>query len=83
MIIFGRNGKDPILGGRGFNPYITALGTGASDMSGWLMLGLPGAVYISGLNQIWMPIGLTVGAFVNWTFVAKRLRVYSEIAKMF
>lgn len=76
-----RNISDYILGGREFNPYITALGAGASDMSGWLMLGLPGAVYISGLNQVWMPIGLTIGAFVNWTFVAKRLRVYSEIAK--
>ena len=74
------NVSDYILGGREFNPYITALGAGASDMSGWLMLGLPGAVYIGGLNQIWMPIGLAIGAYLNWTFVAKRLRVYSEIA---
>lgn len=75
-----RNVSDYILGGREFNPYITALGAGASDMSGWLMLGLPGAVYVGGIGQIWMPIGLLIGAYLNWTFVAKRLRIYSEIA---
>ena len=75
-----RNVSDYILGGREFNPYITALGAGASDMSGWLMLGLPGAVYIGGVGQIWMPIGLIIGAYLNWTLVAKRLRIYSEIA---
>ena len=50
--------EDYILGGRRFNSVITALGAGASDMSGWLMLGLPGAVYLSGISQIWMPVGL-------------------------
>ena len=75
-----RNVSDYILGGREFNPYITALGAGASDMSGWLMLGLPGAVYVGGLGQIWMPIGLIIGAYLNWSLVAKRLRIYSEIA---
>jgi len=74
------NASDYILGGREFNPYVTALGAGASDMSSWLMLALPGAVYINGLNQIWLPVGLTVGAYFNWTLVAKRLRIYSEIA---
>ena len=74
------NVSDYILGGRTFNPYVTALGAGASDMSSWLMLALPGAVYINGLNQIWLPIGLIVGAYINWTLVAKRLRVYSELA---
>ncbi len=75
------NTADYVLGGRIFNPYITALGAGASDMGSWLLLGLPGAVYLNGINHIWLPIGLTLGAFVNWTYVAKRLRVYSELAR--
>ena len=73
------NAFDYLLGGRSFNSYITALGAGASDMSGWLLLGLPGAVYISGLSEIWMPVGLIIGAYLNWLFVAKRLRIFSEI----
>jgi sodium/proline symporter len=72
--------SDYVLGGRRFNAIITALGVGASDMSGWLMLGLPGAVYASGLKNVWMPIGLIVGAFLNWRWVAKRLRVFTEVA---
>lgn len=75
------NLSDYILGGRGLNPAVAALSAGASDMSGWLLLGLPGAVYASGMNQIWIGIGLVIGAFLNWQFVAKRLRVYTEVAK--
>lgn len=69
---------DFILAGRRLNSWIVALGVGASDMSGWLLMGLPGAVMLFGLNQIWMSIGLIVGAYCNWFFVAKRLRITSE-----
>ena len=69
-----------LLGNRSFNPYVTALGAGASDMSGWLLLGLPGAVYVTGVSEIWMPVGLVIGAYLNWAFVAKRLRIFTEIA---
>jgi sodium/proline symporter len=71
--------KDYILGGRNLGSIVTALGVGASDMSGWLMLGLPGAIYLLGFNQLWMPIGLIIGAFINWQLIAKRLRVYTEV----
>jgi len=66
-----------LLGNRSFNPYVTALAAGASDMSGWLLLAMPGAFYLYGLSQIWMPIGLLIGAYLNWRFVAKRLRIAS------
>lgn len=70
--------SDYVLGGRGLNPAVAALSAGASDMSGWLLLGLPGALYLSGLNQMWIGIGLTIGAYLNWLIVAGRLRVYTE-----
>src|SRR5699024_10494866 len=54
---------------------------GASDMSGWLLLGLPGAVYAAGVSEAWMAIGLSIGAYLNWQFVAKRLRVYTEVSE--
>lgn len=72
--------SDYILGGRRLGPGVAALSVGASDMSGWLLLGLPGAVYLSGVNQAWIGIGLVIGAWLNWLFVAKRLRVYTEQA---
>lgn len=75
-----RNLSDYILGGRGLNPAVAALSAGASDMSGWLLLGLPGAIYAAGMNQIWIGIGLVIGAYLNWQFVARRLRVYTEVA---
>jgi len=75
-----RNLSDYILGGRGLNPWVAALSAGASDMSGWLLLGLPGAMYAGGMNNIWIAIGLSIGAFLNWQFVAKRLRLYTEVA---
>jgi sodium/proline symporter len=74
------NLSDYILGGRHLPAPLVALGAGASDMSSWLLLALPGAVLINGINQIWLPIGLSVGAYLNWQFVARRLRVYTEIA---
>lgn len=73
--------EDFVLGGRRLGYWIVAMGAGASDMSGWLLLALPGLVYVSGMNQFWMPLGLSIGAFINWTFVAKRLRVYTEVAR--
>jgi sodium/proline symporter len=69
-----------VLGGRRLGSFVTALSAGASDMSGWLLLGLPGALYASGLNQVWIAVGLILGAYLNWLFVAGRLRVYTEKA---
>lgn len=69
--------EDFILGGRRLNSWIVALGVGASDMSGWLLMALPGAIFANGINYIWMPVGLLVGSYVNWTIVAKRLRIRS------
>lgn len=68
------NLSDYILGGRSLGPGVAALSAGASDMSGWLLLGLPGAVYLSGLSELWIGVGLVAGAFLNWRFVAARLR---------
>ncbi|MWV13462.1 sodium/proline symporter PutP [Pseudomonas sp. R-28-1W-6] len=73
-----KNLSDYILGGRSLGSFVTALSAGASDMSGWLLMGLPGAVYLSGLSESWIAIGLIVGAYLNWLFVAGRLRVQTE-----
>ncbi len=70
--------EEYILGGRKLSPAVAALSAGASDMSGWLLLGLPGALYVSGLVSAWIGIGLTVGALVNWIVVAPRLREQTE-----
>lgn len=72
------NLSDYILGGRRLGSVVTALSAGASDMSGWLLMGLPGAVYMSGLSEGWIAIGLIVGAYLNWLLVAGRLRVQTE-----
>ncbi|WP_051973003.1 sodium/proline symporter PutP [Cryobacterium sp. MLB-32] len=71
---------DFMLAGRGLKPGTAALSAGASDMSGWLLLGLPGAIYVSGLVEAWIAIGLTIGAWLNWKFVAPRLRSYTQIS---
>ena len=68
-----------MLGGRNLNPAVTALSAGASDMSGWMLLGLPGAMYISGLSSAWIALGLTLGAYLNYLVVAPRLRVFTEL----
>lgn len=73
------NFSDYILGGRSLGSFVTALSAGASDMSGWLLMGLPGAIYTTGLCEAWIAIGLTFGAWLNWLFVAGRLRVHTEI----
>lgn len=72
------NLDDYLLGGRRLGPEVTALSAGASDMSGWLLLGLPGAVYLGGLGESWIVIGLVIGAWLNWTFVARPLRISTE-----
>ena len=72
------NLSDYILGGRSLGSVVTALSAGASDMSGWLLMGLPGAIYLSGLSESWIAIGLIIGAYLNWLFVAGRLRVQTE-----
>lgn len=76
-----RNLSDYVLGGRRLGGAVAALSAGASDMSSWLLMGLPGVVYTFGLRQIWVSIGLIIGAYAAWRFIAKRLRIYSEIAK--
>ena len=67
-----------LLAGRKLSPSVAALSAGASDMSGWLLLGLPGALYVSGLVEAWIGIGLFAGAAVNWIVVAPRLREQTE-----
>jgi len=73
-----RNISDYVLGGRGLNPVVAALSAGASDMSGWLLLGLPGLMYSTGISGSWIAIGLTVGAFLNWHYIASPLRIFTE-----
>lgn len=86
-IYFYRKGKDNkedlsdyLLGGRDLNPWVAALSAGASDMSGWLLMGLPGAAYLSGYSAAWIGIGLAIGTWANWQFVAKRFRIYTEVS---
>ncbi len=75
-----KTGEDFLLAGRDLKPGVAALSAGASDMSGWLLMGLPGALYLTGLVEAWIAIGLTLGAWLNWFLVAPRLRAYTEIA---
>lgn len=75
------NAEDFLIGGRKMGPVVTALSAGASDMSGWLLMGIPGAVYLSGISASWIAIGLTIGAYMNYVLVAPRLRIYTEVAK--
>lgn len=69
-----------MLGGRSLSPAVTALSAGASDMSGWILMGLPGAMYVSGISASWIAIGLVIGAWLNYLLVAPRLRTYTELA---
>lgn len=71
---------DYMVGGRSLPPLVAALSAGAADMSGWLMMGLPGALYLSGLVESWIAIGLLIGSWCAWKWVAPRLRSYSQIA---
>ncbi|HZG71805.1 MAG TPA: sodium/proline symporter PutP [Chondromyces sp.] len=74
------NLSDYMLGGRGLGPGVTALSAGASDMSGWMLMGLPGAMYTTGLSSAWLAIGLTIGAYLNYLILAPRLRTYTALA---
>ena len=68
---------DYLLGGRGMGAWVTALSAQASDMSGWLLMGLPGAIYLGGMPAAWIAIGLFAGTVLNWKLVSARLRVYT------
>ena len=74
------NLSDYLLGGRQLGRWVTALSAEASDMSGWLLLGLPGYAYLSGLEAGWIALGLLVGTYLNWKLVAFRLRQYTQLA---
>jgi sodium/proline symporter len=70
-----------LIGGRSLGPWVTAMAAEASDMSGWLLMGLPGVAYWFGLSDaIWTGIGLLIGTYLNWLFMARRLRTYSHVA---
>jgi SSS family solute:Na+ symporter/sodium/proline symporter len=69
-----------MLGGRSLSPSVAALSAGASDMSGWMLMGLPGDMYFSGVSSLWIAIGLVAGAFLNYIIVAPRIRTYTEVA---
>ena len=79
---YTKNFNDYILGGRRLGAVVTALSVGASDMSGWLLMGLPGAVFLSGICESWIAIGLALGTLANWLIVAAPLRVYTETAQI-
>ncbi len=72
-----KNNEDYFLGGRGLGAWTAAISAEASDMSGWLLMGLPGAFYLTGSGDIWIAIGLLIGTILNWVFVSKRLRRYT------
>ncbi len=72
-----KNADDYFLGGRNLNGWVAALSAQASDMSGWLLMGLPGCIYAFGTNQAWIAIGLFIGTVLNWIFVSGRLRRYT------
>lgn len=71
---------DYVLAGRGLNPFVASMSAGASDMSGWLLMGLPGALFVTGMSELWIAIGLIAGAWANWKWVAPRLRAFTEVA---
>lgn len=75
---YTKTSSDYLLGSRNLNTLTTAFGVGASDMSGWLMMAVPGAFLMKGMVNIWIPIGLIAGAYANWVFVGKKLRHYTE-----
>ncbi len=70
--------EDYLLGGRGMGSWVTALSAQASDMSGWLLMGLPGAIYLAGTGKVWIAVGLFIGTVLNWMLVSARLRVYTQ-----
>ena len=75
------NSENYFLGGRSLGPWVAAMSAEASDMSGWLLMGLPGVAYWCGIaDAAWTAIGLAIGTYVNWLIVSKRLRAYSTVS---
>ena len=72
--------SDYILGGRSLGPWITSMSAEASDMSGWMLMGVPGFAYSTGISASWIAIGIAIGTYLNWHFVSQRLRNYTEVA---
>jgi sodium/proline symporter len=70
--------EEYLLGGRGMGAWVTALSAQASDMSGWLLMGLPGAIFVGGMTNAWIAVGLFIGTALNWRLVSKRLRIYTQ-----
>lgn len=88
MIIIGvvyskstKNNEDYFLGGRNLGGWTAALSAQASDMSGWLLMGLPGSVYLAGTGEVWIAVGLLIGTILNWYIVSARLRKYTIVAR--
>ena len=77
----GGGEKDYFLGGRKMGPWVSALSAGASDMSAWVLMGLPASVYAAGMGQTWIAIGLAIGYALSWIFEAPRLRRFSIAAR--
>lgn len=74
-----KNTDDFYLGGRKLGPLVTAMSAEASDMSSWLLMGLPGVAYLTGIaDATWTAIGLAIGTYLNWLLVARRIRVYTH-----
>jgi len=76
-----RNMSDYFLGNRKLGAWVTSMSAEASDMSGWMLMGVPGMAYVAGLNAGWIAVGICLGTWANWHFVAARLRRYTELAK--
>lgn len=72
--------SDYILGGRSLGPWITSMSAEASDMSGWMLMGVPGFAYATGVSAAWIAIGIAIGTYLNWHFISQRLRNYTEVA---
>ncbi len=83
FLSMGKNNssEDYFLGGRSLNGFVAALSAQASDMSGWLLMGLPGSVYALGTGQIWIAVGLFIGTVFNWIFISTRLRRYTIVSE--
>ena len=75
-----KNMSDYFLGNRRLGAWVTSLSAEASDMSGWMLMGVPGFAYLAGLNAGWIAVGIAIGTWANWQFVAARLRRYTELA---
>lgn len=76
----GNSDKDYFLGGKNMGPWVTAMSAQASDMSAWLLMGLPGSILAFGLGKVWIGVGLAIGTALNWILIARRLRCFSEAA---